>query len=409
MTTGGLSRRALVAVAMLAALGGCAAPGASSADIVVDELDGPFDPLTIQLTGLSPGADVVLLAEADIDATEYRSRAAFVADESGAVDLDRQAPADGDWTVASSMAPFWSLAPSLGDQARFDAYAEPYDVELTLTRPDGTELASTIVSRGSGLDRVVVEEVAGDGMVAAYTRPAASGSSGPRSAVLVFGGSEGGLDTARMLARWLATAGYPALAISYFGSQGQPTELAEVPLEPFLTAAEWLRAQPEVDPERVTAFGVSRGGEVALWLAAEHPELMRGAIAPVGAGEFWCGYPDWQRSAWTLGGEPMPCTDLSRVSDASVIDLAGVDGPLVLACGEADEVWDSCGLMTRTVARAEAAGLDFTEIAGDGASHFIPLDPYLPAMPGTDPAADATARAEFWHATFEALGRPDAR
>lgn len=396
--------------AVLAGTAGCVPPDRSQPRIVVTEIDGPFSPLAIRLTGLSPGDEVVLDASSELDSVEYRSQATFVADESGTVDLDRRAPSDDAWTTASSMAPFWSLAPRLGSPARFDAYAEPYDVELRVTAADGTALASTVVARGADLEAVTVEDVVDDGLVAAYARPQRSDSTLPAAAVLVIGGSEGGLDTARMLARWIAAAGYPALAVSYFGSPGQATELADVPLETFITAAGWLASRIEVDPERVAALGVSRGGEAAVWLATEHPELVHGAIAPVGAGEFWCGYPDWRRSAWTLDGVPVPCAaDPARIPDAAVIDLDSIGGPLVLACGDADAVWDSCALMARTVERAEAARIDVTQLVGDGASHYLAFDPYLPALPGTDAAADAQARAEFWARAFEALGPPVAR
>ncbi|MFB6609681.1 acyl-CoA thioesterase/BAAT N-terminal domain-containing protein [Agromyces sp. NPDC056379] len=379
------------------------------AAIAIEELDGPFDPLSIRFTGLAPGSEVTLTAKANVDWIAHRSEAVFIADESGEVDLDDHAPVDGDWSTAASMAPFWALAPESGELAFLAAYADQFDVELTLTGADGTVLAGTTVERGIAPGAVAVEEVTDGGLVGAYASPApsATAETGPRAAVLVFSGSDGGIQFARLLARQLAAAGYPALAVSYFGSPGQPAELDEVPLETFVSGAEWLAARDGVDPDRITAFGASRGGEAALWLAAEHPSLVRGAIAPVGAGELWCGYPDGTRSAWTLAGIATPCSmDPAAPPPDSIIDLARIDGPVVLACGTHDAVWDSCLLMDRTARRASAAGLDVTALTGDGASHSIPLDPYLPAFPDTDAAADSASRAEFWRAAFEALGPP---
>ncbi|MFE6963906.1 acyl-CoA thioesterase/BAAT N-terminal domain-containing protein [Agromyces sp. NPDC057679] len=402
-----------LAVVVIASLVGCAPqtgpPGGSKGGILVEERGEPFRPLDIRLSGLEPNSTVTLSAEATIDWIMHRSEAAFVANGVGEIDLSETAPVEGDWSVADPMAPFWALAPEGTGVPSFGSLGETYEVELTLSSADGEELASTVVTRGTQFEGLSIEPVDDDGLIGEFAAPAAAGVPGaePRAAALVISGSEGGIGGARLVARQLAAAGYPALAVSYFGSPGQPTSLAEIPLEPFLTAVEWLRARPEVDPERVTPFGISRGGEVALWLASVHSDLVRGAIAPVGAGELWCGYPEWRRSAWTLAGSPTPCTiDPADPVPASVLDLENVDGPLVLACGTADTLWDSCRLMDRTLGRATSAGLDVTAITGDGASHFIATDPTQPAFAGTDAAADAAARAEFWSAAIRALGPP---
>ena len=107
-----------------------------------------------------------------------------------------------------------------------------------------------------------------------------------------------------MTARWIAGLGYPALAVAYFDEPGQPTELETFRSIP-CSGPEWLHAQAEVDADAVFTFGVSRGGELALWLAAEHPDLVAGAFAPVGSGYLVCGYPDDDVPAWTLGGQPL--------------------------------------------------------------------------------------------------------
>ena len=104
-----------------------------------------------------------------------------------------------------------------------------------------------------------------------------------------------------MTARWIAGLGYPALAVAYFDEPGQPAELQNVPVDPVLTGLEWLHAQDEVDTDALFTFGVSRGGELALWLAAEHPELVAGAFAPVGSGYLVCGFPEFGRTRVDAG------------------------------------------------------------------------------------------------------------
>ena len=53
------------------------------------------------------------------------------------------------------------------------------------------------------------------------------------TAVMVLGGSEGGLRYSTANARDLAQAGFPAFATAYFGMEGLPPYLEEIPLEYF--------------------------------------------------------------------------------------------------------------------------------------------------------------------------------
>ena len=303
-----------------------------------------------------------------------------------------------------------------GAQVFFTHFDEEHTVDLTVIGgvaengdlAVGDELASAQVVRGFPEGSIVVETVAEAGLPAVYAVPADLDEGSPRPALLVTGGSEGGIQFARMVATQLAGLGYPALAVSLFGSPGQSDELAELSIEPMIEAITWLRAQPGVDSDRVTPFGVSRGGELALWLAANRAELVDGAILPTGSGELWCGYPDYSRSAWTLEGVPLPCS--IRLHDPvpdSIIDVTAVDGPVVLACGTDDDVWDACTLQHRTLARLEAGNVQVTAIEAEGAGHGLALGPYLPALEGADGAADSAGRAAFWRAVVDTLGPPD--
>ncbi|SFR85724.1 BAAT / Acyl-CoA thioester hydrolase C terminal [Agromyces sp. CF514] len=403
---------ALAAALATAALSACTPlPTGLTPSIEVTELGGPFQPLGIRVLGLTPGATVTLRASSDIGYVPHESRAVFTADAAGVIDLARDVPTDGAWTVADPMAPFYSFGDGTVTTA-FQEYDREHTVQLEVLDgtvddgADGIELTSTSVLRGFPEGAFDIVTAPDAGVSAFYATPADLDPGDARPALLVMGGSEGGSESARLLSMQLAALGYPALAVSLFGSPGQPDELAEVPLDPVLEAVGWLRAQPGVDPDRVTPFGVSRGGEVALWLAATHPELARGAILPVGAGELFCGYPDVTRSAWTLDGEPLPCTtDVSGDPPAaSVIGVDTVDGPVVLACGTADAVWPSCPLQHRTLERLEGGGVEVFASEGEGASHFVPLNPYLPHFADTDAAADSAARAAFWADVVEALG-----
>ncbi|WP_165314432.1 acyl-CoA thioesterase/BAAT N-terminal domain-containing protein [Agromyces protaetiae] len=401
---------AVVTSALLVALTatGCStgAPAAPSGPVAItaEPNGGPFDELDIRVTGLAPGSEVVLRATTTLDNLPYRSAAAFTVGDDGTIDLARDLPTDGAWTAPDPMAPFFTLG-GRSDHFGVAAAYEPHDVELAVETASGDRLASTSVSRAVLGDEVEVSAVEALDFPTAFAVPTDFDPATPRPALLVLGGSEGGVVGATAVAIGFARLGYPALAVGLFKGAGQPELLAEVPLEPAVAGIEWLRTQPGIDPERVTAFGASRGGEVAVWLAATFPELVDGAIDAVGASEIHCSVPLGDRPAWTYGGTPLPCTNnAERPEFGSLIDLAAIDGPLVLACGTADRVWDSCALQARTVKRAEKAGIEVSSVTGEGASHTFTYPTDGPAVADAEAGADGIARRAFWAAVVEALG-----
>ncbi len=125
--------------------------------------------------------------------------------------------------------------------------------------------------------------------------------------------------------------GYPVLSLAYFGEPGLPQNLERIPLEYFRRALAWMREQPEVDPKHVVTFGISRGGELSLLLAATFPELVHGAVGYVPSSTVYPGLPDSGQPAWTYRGKPV-------LGD---IPLHRVSGP-VFAVGAGDDLlWPS--------------------------------------------------------------------
>jgi len=404
-------RPALRILAPLAAcvllLTACTSP-VGNPSIEVTTEDRVFAPVKIRMTGMEPGAEVTLRSEASIGDFGFAASAVFVAGTDGVVDLSEAEPVSGDWAVADPMAPFWASTGGIANQPSL--WDEPYDVRLTILDGAGDALAETTVHRPGLAPGVHSKSVTDDGIVGVYAVPADLNAGEQRPAVLVFGGSEGGGEFAAATARWIAGLGYPALGISYFGSEGQPPRLEEVPAETFLAALAWLHEQDEVDDARVFTHGTSRGGEMALWLAATHPTEVFGAFAPVGAGAVVCGAPNAALPAWTLAGKPLvdDCfgPPETMVPPDAVIDVAAIGGPVVLACGTADQLWPSCEFAADIVdrrGRDQETGL----ARGKGADHYVSLPPYTP-WPGLteDPAtlaATHVVRVEFWRIVRDTL------
>src|SRR6185436_8629728 len=125
--------------------------------------------------------------------------------------------------------------------------------------------------------------------------------------VLVLSGSEGGFDDLGAAA--LASHGYAALAVAYFGAPGLQDELFEVPVERVAAAVAWVRGRAELDAGRIAVLGASKGAELALVAATRIPEIRAVvAYAPTDVVNQGVDRRGGSRAAssWTWGGAPLP-------------------------------------------------------------------------------------------------------
>ena len=110
----------------------------------------------------------------------------------------------------------------------------------------------------------------GDGQTAWYV-PSRNGA-----AVLLSHGSGGSRERVVAHTRMLARHGYGVLALDNPGngeSDGHSNGLGDNAQPGLRAAIDWLARRPDVDPERIAAFGTSLGGEVALEAAARDPRI----------------------------------------------------------------------------------------------------------------------------------------
>lgn len=331
------------------------------------------DPLHVVLDGLTPGERVIV----DSSGGAGRSRALFVVPEDGVVDLARDAPESGDWQGADGEAFITMMHDPPGG-------AIDLDLSVVVSRDDDEdgepdeELAQASVHRRYIDEELVVEEVHSGRTLGALALPPGDG---PFPAVLVFGGSEGGTGTGVFSAMYLASLGYAALGVGYFGASGLPPGLTDVPLEILEEDLAFLTADPRIDPERVIVMGGSRGGELALLVGVHFP-VVAGVIAQVPSGLVWGSGSDATGAAWTLEGAPLPYMPASdaqadvevddagaahwRMRDMFLADMEAADaearaaatipaeeiaGPVLFLSGDDDQLWPSCVLADVAVAR----------------------------------------------------------
>ncbi len=377
-------------------------------------------PVSATVTGLSAGEAVTLrLTTPSADGPTWSSSAAFRADSSGRVST-AQAPSSGDYSGADPMGLVETLSP--GQLGKSLDNKSPWTMTLSV-------LVRGKVRASATFTREVPK--AGVTISSADERPSTAGCYGtlylpihrpstPQPAVVVFGGSEGGLVTAGQ-AKLLAAHGYPALALAYFHEPGLPSDLRRIPLEYFATAARFLARQPGVDPRRVLLWGTSRGSEAALLTASYYPDLIHGVVGSVPAAEAYGSFgeagPNHQ-AAWTFGGKdipPAPSSEFGSPNSNSpeAIPVERIRGSMLLICGGSDMVWDSCENIAaiQTRLRTHHSPVRPTVLSYPDAGHFVGgLVPYYPttASSGTVggvevPAggtfqADQAARAKAWPA-----------
>lgn len=130
-----------------------------------------------------------------------------------------------------------------------------------------------------------------------------------RGAIIVLGGSGGGLGWSGDVAAQLGAEGYAALALAYFRWPGLPKKLVGIRLEYVASAIRWLQRTIASEASPLAIIGASRGTELAL-LAASKFSQVRVVVAVAPSSVLWG--PDsgiaamMGRPAWTFGGLALP-------------------------------------------------------------------------------------------------------
>src|SRR5262249_23241650 len=150
----------------------------------------------IALRGFAPRQPVTVTAtQTYAEATRWQSRATFISDNGGQVDVTRQAPTAGTYEGVAPMGLFWSMdrLPSEARPPPPGAITLPVPIRIEAEGSDGRRAAITIVRgvAGPGVPRHVIRT---DGIVGTLFLPPGAG---PHPAVMVVSGGGGGIDEFR--------------------------------------------------------------------------------------------------------------------------------------------------------------------------------------------------------------------
>ncbi|MFA4940383.1 acyl-CoA thioester hydrolase/BAAT C-terminal domain-containing protein [Brevundimonas sp.] len=253
-------------------------------------------------------------------------------------------------------------------------------------------------------------------LVAEYFAAPAGAAS--RGAVVVLGGSEGGFNGSRAMARRLAADGLDAIAVSYFGGPDQTAKLDLIPIEPVGKAIDWLRARPGEGDEPIAVLGVSKGAELAL-LTASRDDRIKAVVAGVPTNLVWQGIDmsgGETGASWTAAGQPLPyvryempngfqgvyrlyADSLPKASPDAEIAVERIAGPVLLVSATDDGLWPSTDMGRRIEARLKAHAFAYpvTHLAYDHAGHGVFGPPMAEASP------NVRAQLPFLGGTAEGL------
>lgn len=383
--------------------------------------------IAIRVSGLSPQAEIQLHCNSGV--TE--SKADFRSDENGIIDLSQHPPVRGSYSGIDSDGMFWSRTPFAG--ADQNVSVAPFTCKALI---NGEVIASAQLQKLISLPGILQKRLtlSKDGFEGSFATPSGVGSF---PALIVLGGSEGGLDT--FTAAYFASLGYATLSVAYHGMAELPAYINQIPLEYFKKSIEWLKNQESVDTKHVALMGTSRGAELALNLAVIYQEF-NAVIAIEGSGVTWAGDYDPKTgksaSSWTFQGQDLPSLAFLNINpekqilpdgrevlsysnsflealenkpaaEAAIIPVEKIKAPILFLAGTDDKVWPSKELSEIAFKRREQHKVPYKDRLNiyKNAGHTIGI----PGWPTMDSTFFHPVFKEFWTAGGTPAGNAKAQ
>lgn len=321
----------------------------------------------ITVTGLRSFEKIQIKAQTkDDNGFEWRSHGLFKADENGNIDLSKCAPLDGSYEGIDPVGLLWSMRLEDSQKgASFKVKRDQFKVQLKAYQ-NGQEVAQKEITRcrlNKDIQKIPIRE---NGLVATLFLPT---SEKPLPVIITLSGSNGGLGENR--AKLLASNGFATLALGYFGVDGLPPNLQNIPLEYFESAFGWIQQHPKLDSTSVGVYGVSRGAELALILGSLFSDQIHAIVATSPSSVIHSGLGKTPCNAWTCHGKQIgpfakvPMTDFStgvgssaqnpaHIRDAfleaikdkesykqAAIPVENITASLMIISGGDDQMWPS--------------------------------------------------------------------
>ena len=255
----------------------------SSAIINVDQNSGLLDEkLHISVDNLTPNTEVTLHLNATNNLNlNYDSFTTFTASENGTLNLDVNKPSDNSYSkLIDSMGIFrklkarkgfqercWSKDVTLPQKCQLDVYQGCFNsLEDIKQTPPIAKKAFARRHLLEGIRRVPITESKVKGTM--FLPP--EGQDPMPGLITIHGGINRG-SVVEDNAALLASNGFATMALAYFAVDGLPKSIFELPtmhMEYFEEAVDLFLGRDEVKGDGVGLWGISKGGELVLSMAA---------------------------------------------------------------------------------------------------------------------------------------------
>ena len=216
-------------------------------------------------------------------------------------------------------------------------------------------------------------------------------------AIVLVGGGEWG----DYWSQEFAKRGYTVLSLPYYRQEGLRELMEEIPLEYFEKAINWLKEQPNVDPDKIIVMGASRNAELSLVIASTFPESVHGVIAYAPSAVSWSNTvmpfnSNAIKPSWTYRGEAIPYIGMEKIAapestsintlkyweqglaqnekvNNAMIPVEKITGPVLLLSGRDDKIWPSSKMADMIAERLKENNFEyeFQNIQYDNAGHLI--------------------------------------
>ncbi|KAG7236616.1 hypothetical protein INR49_000740 [Caranx melampygus] len=376
------------------------------------------EPVQVKVSGLRSRQVVTLRARStDERGVEFSSSATYRADEGGEIDLDRDSSLSGSYVGLEPMGLLWSMrADTLHKYFYKNEALYPHMVTFSVHEDTENRMLAEVTNEryliGDGVVRSPVKEGNFQGVL--FTPP----GEGPFPAVL---------DLCTFMSEkracLLANKGFVVLAVPVHSNRHGNIKVMH--LDHFEEAVNFLQQQPKVGSKGVGVVSRSRGGDIALSLAAFVPGVeavvwINGCNANVAIPLYYKNRQilspllfDFSKVIPTDTGASIikygignPLTEENK---GSVVPIEQAQGQFLFVASEDDLNWDSKAYVIQMVERLKHHGKEnFETVSYARAGHLLepPYGPYCPSalhglinfpvMWGGEPMVHAAAEVHLW-------------
>ncbi|AET67933.1 lysophospholipase [Desulfosporosinus orientis DSM 765] len=328
----------------------------------------------ITVSGLTPNSQLRARMKMELpwcSGEEFSSYAVFEVGETGEVDFDQAEPVAGTYKARTSMGLIYSLrlSKSAGKNIAENISIEK-PIRINLGLEASSEQKEIQLIRYFAAKNLIIKPVS-DG----FTGQLFYRENSCDKTILMLGGSDGQMESLALIAGPLASRGFNVLSVPYFGVEGLPEKLEEVPLEYFEKIFHWLETNAITKAEEIYLHGTSKGGELALLLASRYPRIKKVAAVEPHAYCFQAldGLMSGKNvSSWSYQGKSIPFIEvdnniffedqkkavgagmpfgfagtyqksLERAGnkEEARIKIENSEADILLICGEKDNIWNS--------------------------------------------------------------------